>query len=324
HVDMASGRPVENPDAAFENNPQWILPANAGAHNWEPMSFDEDRGVMYFYYHDYPNFYSLDEAFVKTGQYKINAVGLSLGVGFGAYRQALEAKAQPSPGSAGYLIAFDPLSGESKWKQKLPSTFNGGVLGTTTGLLFHGGGTGIFSAYDVDDGSSLWQYQAYGSFSSSVISYGVDGEQYIATMVSGSLEYKTPGTLLVFKLDADMVRQEPPVRDRTIPEQPTLTASKATLNQGNSLYHEHCAICHRGLGVASIVATASPDLRRMTPATQSAFQAIVLGGSKKALGMPAFGGVLDVESAQAIQAFVSVEASKARKTQLEKQLTPQG
>lgn len=31
---------------------------------------------MYFYYHDYPNFYALDENFVKTGNYKINPIGL--------------------------------------------------------------------------------------------------------------------------------------------------------------------------------------------------------------------------------------------------------
>ena len=59
------------------------LPANAGAHNWEPMSWEEEKGLMHFYYHDYANFYSLDESFVKTGQYKINPIGLSLGIGVG-------------------------------------------------------------------------------------------------------------------------------------------------------------------------------------------------------------------------------------------------
>jgi len=96
HVDMKTGRPVENPDTAYENNPQWILPANAGAHNWEPMSWEQEKGLMYFYYHDYANFYSLDEAFAKTGQYKINPIGLSLGVGVGAYRQELEKKVNPN------------------------------------------------------------------------------------------------------------------------------------------------------------------------------------------------------------------------------------
>lgn len=38
HVDMETDRPVENPDVVYESDPQWILPANSGAHNWEPQS----------------------------------------------------------------------------------------------------------------------------------------------------------------------------------------------------------------------------------------------------------------------------------------------
>ena len=108
---METGRPAENPDTAYEKNPQWILPANAGAHNWEPMSWEQDEGLMYLYYHDFANFYSLDQSFSKTGQYKISPIGLSLGIGAGPYRQALEAKAEPRPETKGFLGAFDPLTG---------------------------------------------------------------------------------------------------------------------------------------------------------------------------------------------------------------------
>lgn len=322
HVDMKTGRPVENPQAAFEENPQWILPANAGAHNWEPMSFDEESGIMYFYYHDYPNFYSLDETFVETGKYEINAVGLSLGVGFGPYRQALEKKAAPRPESRGYLIAFDPLLGQKRWELDLPSTFNGGVLATTTGVLFHGDGTGILSAYNTDTGDRLWEFDGYGNFSSSLISYEIDGTQYLAGMVSGTLQYDAAGKLLVFKLGGDATLPVPRERNQTIPEQPPITASTDTLDRGNSLYHQHCAICHRGLGQASIVATALPDLRMMTPEIHAEFSAIVRVGTKQQLGMPGFGEVLDEPSAMAIRAFVSSEAIKARKAQLKLQPSP--
>ena len=324
HVDMETGRPVENPEVRFEEDPLWILPANAGAHNWEPMSFDEASGIMYFYYHDYPNFYSLDETFVETGEYEINPWGLSLGVGFGPYRQALEAKAAPRPESKGYLIAFDPLSGETRWKVDLPTTFNGGVLATSTGVLFQGDGTGMLSAYNTDNGEQLWQFDGYGSFSSSLVSYMIDDTQYLAGMVSGSLEYDSPGKLLVFKLGGHETLPVPARRDRTIPEQPELLASTETLDRGNALYHQHCAICHRGLGVSSIVATASPDLRMMTPETRAQFSAIVRVGTKAQLGMPGFGDVLDEEAATAIRTFVSSEAQKARTVQLERQAGSQG
>ena len=46
HVDMETGRPVENPDVVYEIEPQWIMPANSGAHNWEPQSWDNEMGLM--------------------------------------------------------------------------------------------------------------------------------------------------------------------------------------------------------------------------------------------------------------------------------------
>ncbi|MDA1076233.1 MAG: c-type cytochrome, partial [Proteobacteria bacterium] len=317
--DMETGRPLENPDVVYEKNPQWILPANAGAHNWEPMSFDASSGIMYFYYHDYPNFYALDENFAKTGIYKINPVGLSLGVAFGPYRSELETKAPPQPESKGFVGAFDPLTGQYRWRHALPSTFNGGVLATTTGLLFQGEGNGMFTVRNTDDGERLWEFDAKGSFSAPVISYMIEGTQYVASMVSPSLEYLTSGTLLVFKLNGTAVLPEPDRRSLDIPQQAPLTASAETLDLGNALYHEHCALCHRGLGVVSIVATATPDLRMMSEETRQAFPAIVLGGTKQDLGMPGFAGALNVDEVEAVRAFVASKAIEARRSQLERE-----
>ncbi|MEM7079418.1 MAG: c-type cytochrome [Pseudomonadota bacterium] len=321
HVDMTTGRPVENPEVIYEQDPQWILPANAGAHNWEPMSFDQSRGLMYFYYHDYANFYSLDEAFVKTGSYEINPIGLSLGIGVGPYRQALEKQAGPRPESKGYLTAFDPLTGQHKWRVRLPSVFNGGVVATASDLLFQGEGNGIFKARSTQDGRELWSFEAYGGFSSSVMTYMIEGTQYVATMVSGSGEYERPGELLVFALDGDQRLAEPPLRPKMIPEQPPSNAGQQQLDAGNTLYHEHCSICHRGLGITTVVATATPDLRMMSTATHGAFEAIVLGGAKSALGMPSFAQDLNREEAEAIRSFVISEANKVRKQQQAQQST---
>ena len=321
HVDMETGRPVENPEVVYEKNPAWILPANAGAHNWEPMSWDAKQGLMYFYYHDAPNFYSLDETFVQTGEYEIEDVGLSLGLGYGAYRETLVQSANERPPSEGYLLAFDPLTGTSKWKHKLPSVFNGGVLATDGGLLFQGVGNGIFKAYNTDDGEELWQYDAHGSFSSAVMTYMVEGVQYVATMVSGGSLYDRPGTLLVFRLDGTAIEPTPPLRNIDVPQQIAIADFEVTaevLEKGNVLYHQNCAACHRGLGQASIVAAASPDLRYITTETQRLFDAIVLGGSKQALGMPAFGTDMNADSSNAIRAFISNKADELHQAQLER------
>ena len=321
HIDMETGRPVENPNAVFETNPQWMLPANAGAHNWEPQSWDEDAGLMYFYYHDMPNFYSLAEEFVKTGTYKIRERGLSLGIGEGEYRRQLEAQSQQiRPPTEGYLGAFDPLTGQYKWRHKLNRAFNGGVLATAGGLLFQGEGDGRLVARDTHDGKQLWEFNALGSFSSAIVSYQIDNIQYLATMVSGNRALDLGGSLLVFRLDGTATM---PVRMKAslpIPKQPEVTVSTDNYLNGERIYSAQCANCHGGIGVPSEISTTAPDLRRMTLDTHNEFLNIVLKGSLAEQGMAGFAEALSVAEAEAIQHFLIVEANALRVSQ--QQLEP--
>ena len=321
HIDMETGRPVENPNAVFETNPQWMLPANAGAHNWEPQSWDEEAGLMYFYYHDMPNFYSLAEEFVKTGTYKIRERGLSLGIGEGEYRRQLEAQSQQiRPPTEGYLGAFDPLTGQYKWRHKLNRAFNGGVLATAGGLLFQGEGDGRLVARDTHDGKQLWEFNALGSFSSAIVSYQIDNIQYLATMVSGNRALDLGGSLLVFRLDGTATM---PVRMKAslpIPKQPEVTVSTDNYLNGERIYSAQCANCHGGIGVPSEISAAAPDLRRMTLDTHNEFLNIVLKGSLAEQGMAGFAEALSVAEAEAIQHFLIVEANALRVSQ--QQLEP--
>lgn len=47
HVDMATGRPVETPEARVFDGKNISLPSNAGAHNWPPMAWNPDAGLVY-------------------------------------------------------------------------------------------------------------------------------------------------------------------------------------------------------------------------------------------------------------------------------------
>ena len=89
HVDMETGRPVENPDAAWEETPQWMLPGNIGSHNWEPMAFDAESGLVYIPTHDVAFFFALPEDYVKTGVYRPRERTMNLGVATGRYRAKL-------------------------------------------------------------------------------------------------------------------------------------------------------------------------------------------------------------------------------------------
>ena len=309
HVDMETGRPVENPDVVYESEPQWIMPANSGAHNWEPQSWDNELGLMYFYYHDIANFYSLDEGFVETGEYEIRERGLSLGWGEGEYRRRLIEEAGPRPESQAYIGAFDPITGGYKWRHELESDYNGGVVATRGGLLFHPEGTGEFSARDTDDGEILWRYNAPGTFrSTSVMTYQVGGDQYVATMMNGNRAIDLGGTVLAFKLDGNLDLPIPDIVQATVPELPDGDFGVDQISEGDDIYHAQCASCHGGIGIPNEVAIVAPDLRLMTLSTHDELSDIVIGGSRADRGMPEFRDAITSDQLESIRAFVVEQA----------------
>ena len=316
HVDMETGRPVENPDVVYESDPQWILPANSGAHNWEPQSWDNEQGLMYFYYHDIPNFYSLDETFVNTGVYEIRERGLSLGWGEGEYRRRLEAQADPRPESKAFVGAFDPITGQYKWRHQLESLYNGGVLATTTGLVFQGEGTGNLVVRDSDTGEPIWSYDAQGTFGSSVMTYQIGDTQYVAVLMNGNRTIDLGGSVVVLKLDGEAALPTATVIEPAeVPEQPDDEYSEQLVTQGNELYHAQCASCHGGIGIPNEVAITAPELRLMTLDTHADFENIVINGARAERGMPDFEDALSSVQLEAIRAFIVTQARQLRENQ---------
>ncbi|MGI9292698.1 MAG: PQQ-dependent dehydrogenase, methanol/ethanol family, partial [Pseudomonadales bacterium] len=47
HVDKSTGRPVETKDARVFDGKNISLPSNAGGHNWPPMSYNPETGLVY-------------------------------------------------------------------------------------------------------------------------------------------------------------------------------------------------------------------------------------------------------------------------------------
>jgi alcohol dehydrogenase (cytochrome c) len=77
----------------------------------------------------------------------------------------------------GEVIRFDVGS--------LPST--GGTLSTAGGLVFHGELDQRFHAFDAKTGKMLWETKLDGPVSVSVITYGVNGKQYVAVTTGDNL-----------------------------------------------------------------------------------------------------------------------------------------
>ena len=44
---METGRPVENPANNYFDTPALTTPGPLGGHNWQPMAFNPDTGLVY-------------------------------------------------------------------------------------------------------------------------------------------------------------------------------------------------------------------------------------------------------------------------------------
>ncbi|MCH2173434.1 PQQ-dependent dehydrogenase, methanol/ethanol family [Myxococcota bacterium] len=328
HIDMVTGRPVENAELDYLNEPKWILPGPLGGHNWQSMSFDASTRTVYFPAQEHPLIYQLSDEYKQNGFVKRNPSTMNLGLEIGRLSQIIDENVDAMPASAGYLKAFDPLTGEEKWVHEHLHYWNGGALATRGGLVFQGDAMGNFSAYHSDTGEILWQFQTYTSILAPPISFEIDDRQYVSVMTgagggdhfngyvndTATIQYGNFGRMLVFALDATEEIPVPEALDRQIPIQPEITASAEEIQHGDVLYHGYCAPCH-GINAASV--GVMPDLRLMRPSTHQTFHQIVLDGVRSGMGMAGFSDDLTPQDANAIHAYLISRANRDRQAALE-------
>lgn len=301
-IDMATGRPVEVPGARYENEPVVMWPSPFGAHNWHPMSFNPQTGLVYIPYQEVPGTYS------NEGKSFVRREAFNTGSG------SSEILELPREYTSGALIAWDPIKQTAAWRVEHPNHWNGGTLTTAGNLVFQGTAAGHFVAYSADVGKPLWRFDAQTGVIAAPMTYEHAGEQYVALMAGwggaaalfgGDAAVATGvrniSRMLVFKLGATAalpLLTEPAASER-IPE-PVL-ASEQDINNGLELYSQYCAVCH-GTGV--IGGGVLPDLRHSSPAIRDAYQAILRGGALEPLGMPNFADSLNETEVNNILLYV--------------------
>jgi glucose dehydrogenase len=82
----------------------------------------------------------------------------------------------------GRFIAFDPMSGDTKWAINDRFQDWSGVLTTKGGIAFYGTLTGWFRAVDLKTGKVLWQFKTPSGIIGNPITYTHDGKQYVAIL----------------------------------------------------------------------------------------------------------------------------------------------
>lgn len=321
HVDMTTGRPVENPELDYRDEPKWVLPGPLGGHNWQAMSVDEAANVVYMPAQENALIYSLNNEFKQSGIYKRNPGQTNLGLELGNIAQLVDTPGAPA--AHGYLKAFNPITGEELWSVEHRHYWNGGVLATRGGIVFQGDAMGLFRAFDTRDGKELWSFNAFSSMLAPPVTFEIDGTQYVSIFTGwgggdhfsgfvnevASWKYGNRGRLLVFKLGGNAEYAEPPLLDRTIPVQQPVSVSTDDLKRGEQLYHLNCGTCH-GLKVKSD--GVMPDLRMMNEGTHENFQKIVQEGLLTPLGMASFADQLTPEDTTLVHQYIISRATADR------------
>ena len=320
-IDIKTGRPVEEPDARYTKKMAVVYPAATGAHNWQPMTYSPQTGLVYI-----P---AMDAAGLYVGQkdFQYHHGAWNLGVDFAALSQAvldmIKAGKAPAP-SVGFIKAWNPVTQKEAWQVSMGGSWNSGLLSTAGGLVFGGDAYGNFTAYDAKTGTKLWTIDLKTGILAPAMSYMIDGQQYIALLAGwggagGMAAFKDPNTalskyktdqgrLFVFKLGGKQQVAALAPEGTPPQEPPPQTANAATIAKGFTLYHRTCLVCH---GYFAQSEGEVPDLRLMQKGVWASFDDIVLGGALADNGMASFKDVLSKDDAAAIKAYILDQAHAA-------------
>ncbi|HEX5420608.1 MAG TPA: PQQ-dependent dehydrogenase, methanol/ethanol family [Gammaproteobacteria bacterium] len=296
-IDMQTGRPIVTRQAHYGDALTRIAPGPGGAHNWYPMSYNPETGLVYLPASQSSYVYANDQ------QFEFHARAWNVGVSFGTHAGVPERpESEYSPGTGeplgarSALLAWDPVTQQPRWRVLYENTSGGGTLTTAGNLVFQGTADGRFIAYSADRGQKLWEVQLGNGILAAPSTYEIDGKQYVSILVgwggAGGLfgnnpagQYMAQGRLWTFVLDGD--RKIVPVRGISLPPPTRIDyrASPEQIAQGADLYGRRCSMCHGGGAKSggSIV-----DLRYAPVAVLADFDHIVRGGAYLSLGMPVF------------------------------------
>ncbi len=322
HVDMATGRPVEAPEARYDRTGESVIiaPAALGMHNWHPMAYSEDTGFVYI-----PVTVS-SALYAPPVDFKPSKDGWNTGISFRPAKGEKPAIAGGvPPKTESYILAWDPVDAREVWR--IPNEEDGasGLLATAGGLIFSGNHDGEFVAYDAITGERLWSANTQARIVAAPSTYTVDGAQHVAVLVGArglpngsertSAYSANNSRLLVYAAGGDKALPDTLDIDAMAAvakanfNPPLLTASNETVAEGEGQFATHCSSCHGATAVPG-EGSIAPDLRySATIASPRDWAEAVLAGNRAQRGMPGFYGTLSLESSDAVRHYIIKRAN---------------
>ncbi|PXX30526.1 quinohemoprotein ethanol dehydrogenase [Arenibacter sp. ARW7G5Y1] len=325
HVDLKTGKPVETGKGDYRQTPKLIFPSSQGGHNWNPMAFNPETGLVYIPTTEAGQIYSAQ----KT-PFKVKEKGWNTGA---ILRSAYDngsfpedwppieeiIKGEPDSSPRSFLKAWDPIKRKVVWEAKITypkKTLRldrryGSVMTTKGNLVFQGGIDGFLKIYDASTGELLHDIDVGTSIIAAPMTYKVGNEQFVALMagVSGDQEtnadylYGNKGRIVAFKIGRGDVPKRPLLdrQDELVGRSGIEDYSKADIKLGHELFDMNCAGCH-DTGRA-------PKLMPLKVRVEQEFENILMNGSRLTKGMPSFKDVLSKEQADAILEFLKVSSA---------------
>jgi quinohemoprotein ethanol dehydrogenase len=308
----ANGRPIELP-AARGDGPYDAIPGPDGAHNWHPMSFNPQTGLVYLPVQHLPVSLTPEKSFTQNAPTPGKAGSILGGnVGF-AFSDT-----PPKSSAFGRLLAWDPVHQKEVWRVEHVSPWNGGTLTTAGNLVFQGTADGRFVAYDAATGTKLWETPTGTGVVAAAATYMIDNMQYVSIAVGwgGSFgishrvtEYQNPGTVYTFALGGKAKLPEF-VKYQTEGLLQGVKYDPKDVKEGGAIYIAACAGCHNVPGLAS-----GGNIRNLgyVPAEEiTNLKDIVFHGPFRDQGMPDFTGKLTEADVVKIRAFIQGTADAIR------------
>jgi len=169
-VDLETGRPVvvAAKMTKADTNTKNVCPAAQGAKNMQPVSYDAKTRLFYAGTNHICMDYQPFTVKYKSGFPYVGATVSMFPADNGDVR--------------GRLIAFDAVTGQTKWAINEAFQVYSGTLTTDGGVVFYGTLDGWFKVVDQATGKVLYQFHTPSGIISNPMTYMHNGKQYIALL----------------------------------------------------------------------------------------------------------------------------------------------
>jgi alcohol dehydrogenase (cytochrome c) len=189
----------ENADAPFSTAHETrFCPGVQGGVEWNGPAYHPGLGLLYVNAIDWCTSVKMQPAASVHGKPGEAWTGAELADGW------LFGRHDPIEQWKGWVTAFDPETGEIKWRVQTPKPMVAAITATAGGLVFTGDLDGHLLAYDAATGKEAWRQDTGKAIGGGVISFATGGRQYIAVATglnAGTWKVKAgPGRVIVYGL----------------------------------------------------------------------------------------------------------------------------